>query len=200
MNYISLNKNHRTHNKNHLNMSNEKEVEKSKSLTDQSTEDIEINLPVKSKSELNLKPVQEPSLNSEDKLKKHVRISEEIINLKTNSEKEKVVFENNEVLYVVQGSEPDSKNQSKTSSVISLAQTISNFSFYNTSKKKKKEVNLSNICKCSEKFTICKEHSFVPSTSTSSDDTIAKHTCSACRCVNCPLKHNCWFLKLYFYI
>lgn len=133
--------------------------------------------------------------DSEEKFRKHVRISEDFkANILKQKKKEKqVVYENDEVLYVVGTSEPQSKASSKTSSKISFSQTFSNFSFYNKSSKKKREVKESAICRCQEKFDIVRKHSYISTSSSSSGESLSGHNCIACRCVNCPLKHQCWF-------
>lgn len=133
-------------------------------------------------------------VDSEEKFRKHVRISEDFSDKKLIKKEEQVVYENDEVLYVVGTSEPQSKASSKTSSKISLTQTFSNFSFYNKSSKKKKELDESAICRCEEKYDIVKKHTHIPPSSSSSADSLNSH-CLACRCVNCPLKHHCGLFR-----
>lgn len=133
--------------------------------------------------------------DSEEKFRKHVRIRNfEDVSLEPKKSEQQEVYENDEVLYVIDTPEPQSKpSSSKTSSKISLSQTFSNFSFFNKSAKNKKALKESTICRCEEKFDMVRKQSFnLSSSSSSSSESISGHNCTACRCVNCPLKHLCW--------
>lgn len=135
--------------------------------------------------------------DSEEKFRKRVRISEEEASLapKKKEAPKQTVYEDDEVLYVVDTPEPQSKPSSKASSKISLSQHFSNFSFYEKSSKKNKELKESTICRCEEKFDIVRKHSFTLPSSSSSES-IGSHNCTTCRCVNCPLKQLCWLTLL----